>query len=1636
MNARSFLKNCLSLKLLFYGLFLLIFSAGILRAEENPPVPPLEIELDIEELEESLRDEAKSELMSLKLGDSDVSLSVAGYWKGTLQGNLGLALTPLGTQIVSPDSPVLFTQEADLTLDLRIRDRWFVEASFLDDYAINTYRAGYEGASGAFVQYAGIGNTGLDFPAFPYLDLGGDSPSSFGYYGHFGGGALNFHTLFRWDQAAREQRIFVGNRERGYVYLSPDNSARGLSFVLPDENIDSGIQVFLEDVDGELRDENNKRWRLAEASEYAAGRVSGLVELSKSPEGMVAVAYSKTGDPRPWNFSLGEYGDLLTPGSGFLGAAQNHFGGKIMLSGYPQSGETSGLPGKPGSREINGTPALVVFEPGAFSPFERRSRYEAPSSATTDAALVTLSSLQRISGFEIIEFEASVLSADIPLYAQNETARGFFELVKEGKSADNRDPFTRWPLAEKFAEIYLPGSSPSAGDIGLRFTNYGNSGAYSIGTDVVPGSVQVWRSGIMDSQFSYNSAAGTVSLSNPAGFSEVIRITYLKRSGDAKLGSIAAGLGAVYHEEESPFSSEMAIGLRWNLNSGDTFTEEGVSNPGTVGLGAKTSWDFENFTAQITAGLGFEQPDSTGLYRGAGMEGNEIILGLPADSAFLSHPPASVLFPNLLPGERADLVYRNYRDSATLGNTLMTIDWGGSRIVSGENRPYPVRDPSLTREANALTAEFEFKGGLNWTGFEVPLGSDSSALARAKEIEVPFRFYGFDFDTPLSGFNVILQIGALSGEDYAFAENPALILEKVLFDDSNTAIFDENPRIARFTLNDEDRKKLGDAKYLRLIAVYSGTQAVSGRVLLAPPIVRGAAFRPIEIDSGNTVTPSSLSGGNVQAKEIRETGSDSLASRYGDIIGRLHSPGSSQQALSVNWQDMNSEGESAGADGRIGELPLSNYRVLSFFVKGPARENDTAFEGGTFNFIIARGPESLKNSEEAYIEAEIPLSELPPGEWRKVSIRYQGDNQGISVDGSNSAGRFWYRRQFPNAADEPPAGKSNYAAFFVSPRARKITSGDMSGGVLPAGSFCVDEIILEEPAPLYRLNGGAGVEYQLPGTIVSAGKIPVLSDLALSAAFESELRGDPFTPQRESTSGITGRSNAEISLFGIKMKGNLSLTAADEMFFWDAGHELSRSIGPVSIGESFSASPRDESADHRFNAAVSSIVNGKFEAEAYYDQGREERKWNLALGLTPPAKSGGSSLIPEISVNTSAVWLTRNHAFEKENYGAIWLETWRPMLPDLGGNADGRETKTSVIITEKTKPVGGALSLEGTTNFIKATDITRSQNKVRFDLPLSLQSTSVNLQMERGFRQHLRYSSSDVLDDGRKFGEGIRDSLPLWGVIPLYSLFTPALNEAMDKGIANSPSAGLAEYTWFNDIFGITAQLPPFYDTRAFYIPANAAFSIERVLEQKLDTRLDILNLRGRADFSAINIFGAMGYKPLFKFYQSDEFSHSLETVFALPSEEDISYRIQWSAGAAFQGFKGGELGFANTLTTAPDSWLESLRLDWLVPTKRSLLSIFYSWISRKVQSQQSWLTLSALMDAPHEQLRKESLEFTYSRSKDYFSWDISLKHESIIQNMGRLYFSVFGQLVCGYKQQTETLSFTGTIGTTLNIFF
>jgi hypothetical protein len=1575
----------------------------------------------LERQRRAITEEADSELMRMNVNDSEVSLIAKGFWKGTLSVNWGISRSPLGVSPDSEDSPLLFTQEVDMTLSLWIRERWFLEVSFLDDYNLNTYRAGYQGFPGETVQYVGVGNTGLDFPVFPYLDLGGDSPSSFGVYGRFGSGDLSFHSLVRYDAAAREERIFVGDRERSFSNLSPDNPLRGVSFVLPDENISAAPVVYLEDKNGALSDASGRRWRQTVSSEYASG-INGIVELAREHAGMVAVSYpgvSSTGTPR-----LGNYSDA--PGVSYLGDVQAFFAG-TDLSQYPQPGGTT----VPGTVTIGGVSALVIYEPGTFSPFERQSRYRSPSATSEDAALIRTSSGERISGFEVLPADSIVLSLDLPLYSLSgdDSQRGIFELVSTvGYGAagysGRRIPESMWPLAEDYPGIYLPGKQSFTEDISIRFTNYGPAGAYVIGTDVVSGSVQVYRGGILDSQISYDSGSGTVRLSSPVGFNEVIRITYLRRSEERRLGSLAAGVGLVYKPEAKPFSWEAALGLRWNISQ-EAYTEEGAVSPGTVGFGGKAAWDYDRLKTSVSLGLGFQQPDTTGLYRIAGMEGNsEVVMGLSTSGAFISEAPSVTqelpLSLNLSLSKRADLVYRNYRNADIFGvSTLMPIDWNAP-IVSDKQGPYPATDADMEIFAAEFDLDASSLNGKDWTGFEVPLGEDGKLLERAKAVVVPLRYYNFSH----SNMTVVVQFGVLSDPNLGTMENTNLIVEERFFPTIPASplpfgwVNNENVTIV---LDDAKRHKLQNATHMRIVIINNDMSfSLQGRLLAARPYIMGASWRAITLAS----TPPEITGAVDPAVSLAEMRDPSLNN---STISRLH-PSGANHVLKVDWD---SSIVSAGGDGRVSEIPLSQYKVLSFFLKTPearpATDPPSPTSFSSFRFIIARGPSSFGNDNEIALDAKIPAAAFnAAGQWVKVEFNYR--EKRVLIDGNPVSGaQLEYRQSaLRQSGTDLYTSGSAYIAAFVE-----------SSVPLADGTFSIDEICLEEPAPSYRLNTGTTLEWIHPEPIISVNDTPVVSNFSVNTVLETGVTGDPFTSESEAFTGMQSRSSAGITVLDTAVTGNLSFTVSNELSYWSAGHGLSRSFGPVSINERFNTAPSGKNFDHKFSIGLDGLLHAQLSSDINYEIKKLKRFWDFSTGIDAvengrPGFSLGADLGYTEKTDRPEFWL--------ENYGETWAMSFPEMLIDSGSVSNGtiqnRDLHGKAAINVARTPLGLNLGFDMSSSVSVPLRTTQSSSRGALEFPFVVGKLRGALRSERTFRRLESGYGEDLGKDIEQYGGSLSASSPLWLTIPVYSIFDPGLDDSLDKTLNNYSIPGKTENTRWNEQLSLNLLFPERYDPLSLIVPVGFSSRIDRTLDQRLNTRLDVLTFSPALNFSGINLFGSMGTTPVFHFYRNDEFHHSVSGIFSFPKSEQPVWRLQAEQNLAFFGFKGAELEIHNTVTTGSTGWIESIAVLWTVPAEKTLLSLIYDKTMGRLGGADNFPAVKSLAVSDYERLRRESLELVIDKSGDYGDYSVILGHESLVRILGKLTLSAFSKLNVKLNEYSDTLSFMLNCGTSLSVTF
>ncbi|AEJ19635.1 hypothetical protein [Gracilinema caldarium] len=1618
---------------------------------------------DIRNREFIFAEEAPATLFNLSRNDESVKLAIQGNWETGITAQEGIALTELGLQAATTNNPLLFTQTVDLTLSLWIKDHWFVEASFLDDYELNTYRAGYQGSEEEPLQYLGIGNTGLDFPRFPYLDMGGSSTSSFGMYNKWKftfhndtnpsqPSTLILHGILRYDSAKLQEKNYIGNREITTETINVSEMIRGYSFVLPDTDLDTVPVLYIEDSSGDQVDENGSRWRLAKTSEYAASARDGIIEITNASVLAVgrrlAVAYRKSNIDKPWETSLGTYGNTSTAGSGFLGTVQEYFntssGTKIILRDYPQPGQKDQGKlktdnNKPATVTIGGIPALVIWEGGTFSPFERLSRYRIQTGSSSTVKLINTATgtenrdFTMESASSLIHTEGSSTSASTALY----------ELVTANGTYDPRSPESCWPLVKVYPELYLPASKATSINVQILITTYGSPGVFSIGTNVLPGSVQVYRNGLPDPLVRYNAETGEVVLSNKPQPYEHIRIQYLQRTEERRFGSLAAGLGAQY-TSGGPFSADLAIGLRWNVNP-EAFSEGDTTSPGTVGLSGALKWNWEHLSIQTTAGLLYRQEDTTGLYRILGMEGSQYAESFPTTGFYQSPVPTSLndflaTSPTLTSSNQAPLVYRSYTSTDILGiSTLNDISWSGARVISDKTGPYLVQDNTL--DTRVLVGEATYSDETFWAGFQLPLEHAASALAGARKITIPYRFY--DVPSSLNGITVkvYLQIGALDGATSTTTtstestinltgwENSALVLTVPLFDSTSPSVgvLPTQWQTATITLSDTDRRALANARSMRLVVVTGGTDyQFRTRILLGPPVVSGTSMRPIIVSGGQ---PLSAITDTAQSVDAAEVGDPMLRNRFRDTIDTLHPEGNVQRVLEVHFSDLlNATG--VGVDSRIALPFLGNYRTLQLFVRGPKATNydQNTMQNGVLSLVIAQDSDSFSSP---ILRARIPIAVFTADEWSKVEIRYNDQNPQVLVDGAVISGALVTFDAVQGASPSQRSGDQTYQylAVYLLPPA--------NNEALPNGTFAIDEILLTEPVASFQGHSGIYAQWTNQGPLITIRNIPVLSNLNLASYSEGFYQSPIEAPYPTTFGNVSNQTKTTFSLLWIPIElyGGITLNSYD--MAWNGGHKITLPIGPIQVIDDYDVSQTSYnhqntiSIDIHTSSTKTPLLFTSLSATSAQEDLVVQRAWNITQ------KGFYKRFFLESSGD-----LTYKHTTDTyfSNSNTTYIQTWNHSLsdltPDVGTTENNRSSSLRLKGGLTPQTFGFITDAIFTSNAKKSLISTEQGLTHRLSFPFSIQSIKGILEHTRQTNQTITEYGIDITSDLYQYTNFIKNTYNLYILPPGYSLLTQNLENMMNRSQQNQGDT--FRRLTFTDTISFSLQLPSPTGPWGLLFPAKTQTKVSRIGDLHYTSYTDKLSWDSTISASAVNLFGSYGYTPMFSFYRDDEYTQQLNLNVSWVDRELSAWKTGIHQTADFYGFSGSTLEVSHILYLMQTGWSDSLSLSWAHPAPKSLLGVLFKGIIATNTFQKALPAVISYSETAPELIQKESLEtkIDSNSSNDSLIWDTTARHESILRIKNQLNITAFGSVAYSQNITENTFTLIGSTGIYIKIQF
>ena len=1523
-------------------------------------------------------EEAPESIFSISPGGTDVDLFLLGTWKTGLRGGFGFAWNSENPDFIESSFPgmisgVELSHSPDIFISLWLMNSYFFETSFIDDYELNTILFGYQANDENFIQSVRIGNTDIGFGEYSYLNIPEASTDSLGGMALFKNDKSEHQLMLRYDPAEMQVKHFIGHYEVAPTRTKLTNYIKGRYFILPDNDVDN-LKVYIEDSSGTYTSGTYK-YRIADSNDAIISAEEGIVFFREPLNKRVVVHYSKSGLD-VGNVALG-ISSLAKDSDGLANTT-----GQIDITGANDNFSFStdnylGIVMNTLETLIDGSEiALLLYEPGTFSPFEMLSVYSLsylipnnPALFYTDLTDINISVGDRLN--------TSLIFEDYMV-----------RILYNGESF--RDPANRYPLADKIdidALIYEQNKelTGSPADKELLFQRLFPSGSYYLGDNVLDGSVSVTMNGFDEYKYTFNPDSGNVTFLFPVPTDAQIEIKYRTMASSGLSGDLLVALGSKFNFSDN-FSMETGLGLRWNILDSSYIEQPGDASGSIIGT-AGLSYKGEYIDFKLDAGVSVYSPNTTGILRLAGMNSSGFRVPISANFLYPSAPSVS----GITTLTRGILYYKDFHEYDSAGtSSLRDYNWSlpSDQIYAyedgGRTGPYIV-GTGTEIEGDAAVIEYEL-GNTEWTGGRIPitLGQEALDLSSTQSITLKWKHSstsgsinmylrvgklaedldddgimdeelspyasGFNFNDGSFSMKVGLSPDSNTGNDQIDTED--LDGNNILDGEGSNLIFTKNftgPdgswETLTLNLNPSEREQLKAVTGLEIIIEDSGSGSI-GKLLVGDIIFSGSSF---------ITKPGSLQ--EVSVKEVNELYSSApipLLTTIHPEVSIFSSGTGAQNIAEITWDTA----ETWEITKFTEPVDLSDYNKISFFLKTP---------------VLIEAPSNISFSLTNPSGEGISIS-FPPEisiNWVKYTLDYS--NGTLSANNTNVSGVVWNKRDI----------HSNNAN-------RLSLSAICPGG----GSLFIDEVYMEDP--VVGLSGAASTifDYKYPGTLISYKNTPVISNFNFgnSSSIKAPGFGSGFTDNKDST--IYTASNLGFSLLNLNISGNLNLQWQNTELYTSPGLSFTLPLLNNSI-----------------------ILNDNY------------NEVNLPLSSSTLRES---SITTKLGLSSFIISANSSHSIQNmiRNWGLSSNTTWETGSV-LTSSADFRMSSIE-------NPYEGMNFLEKFSNSYAQYLPENSQNdrNSNFSISPTLKFNSLTLGIEESLGSNTTGLDDRVINSSQMLsinGNIIfnAENLKEWNLIPNYkkqlnitdttntnnNFFTDTSESIMNIGTQNYYFKGIPFweilYPEFASVFyeetikQTHAEYTPNFSIgfsrlagsriKDIFIPTGIDLNLYRNLNRDFDSLTDSLNINFETRATALNIFGRLGTTPIFNWYQTEEITNFLALGGEFRSYEtelfkDPVFSLNYSLYLNFSLSKKDSIDFqsSHNWEWAPSKWNSSSSgsYNWqIIPEKVIIIPIFYDEKKddKPYFEHKEKLTLSTNMD--FEQ-KENSFTLTVNHSTDLLFTD------------------------------------------------
>ncbi len=1427
-----------------------------------------------QEIEPLIQEEAPTSLFEASIGDSEVDLFISGSWGATLGSGFAATFHPQNGIIypsVYPSllSEFLFSQAPDLTFSLWYDQRYFAEASIVDNYDLNSYVLGYQGRETEFLRNLRIGNQEIGIESIPGIALAGANTDSPGVMSRFQSTSNIHELLLRYEPSDTVEQVYIGkNRvEEGRIEIT--DYVEGRFFLLPDSQVQN-LRIWIEAASGNISDSSGNSYRLLNrGTDFLFDNDTGLLYMKNSTPGKICIFYTKNNLPIG-SAGLGENA-LCGTTEGALSLSAQRIDFTWALTDYLGEDMIER------QVELQGNTALVLYAPGEFSPFQASGFYASnatlPESRSDFAAYIARNGdTNAAPGFENYladPFQQTYIRISAPT------------------SLQGRSP--RYPLLAQYPELYGPDQQRNPAVYGheIFFTASEEVDEYTLDETPLPDSITVSVNNIQEPRFEYDDASNTVRFLRNIYPNDRIVIEY---------NTSGTGLGDIVFASSNRFtispslSLYLGTGLKWQVQP-ESYEGIAETSPGRLLFTAGGEYSTDNFTIRTDLQGSYYTPNTSGALDLFLMEGAGFSFQYSTNNIY----PASVFPEELAPGitlsaqTRGKLFYRRFWSRDIFGSPVLnsyTPEGGELSGYESGNKPGPylARYPGGT----AAVMEFSLENENQWVGMQLPLGSSSEDFSnisglrwqwKGEELSENIRAFvifgavseDLDDDNTLDAESSELSSGFIFNDT---GNGTELILGTNPWNNPNNEIDSEDtnsnnlldPAVPELTivrevqlpesswldmeilLTDEEQQRLVRTTGFQIILVNTDTTATEGSLLI----------------SSIQFTGSTLAAENREARlrEIPETWStyrpeddQYLETAFPDIA-ESSTPSNSQSVLEVSWDDAGDD-NAVTLRGSTPSIPRDSYEVLSFYLRSATSLQDTPYAV------------TMDTEEGTSDTAEFTI----PGDnyWHKVEINWL--EQRVYID---------------NAAVE--------AAVTVSDRGESYTRFSLTAAQQTAGTFYVDHVRFTEPIGTFGGAASLNLSYSHTPPLFTILSMPVLSNSSVSSRTQGITTGysEFHSTNPHSANSITQDISVNSHIFpGTQVSTDISTVVSTGQPVITAGHTVD--IGPyfnfLALTDRFSltGSPIHPRASRRLSMTLggSGFLSNRSAAELSYIDTMLIQTW---MNIVDFQLFNNFTFSPEAQISI----YTREALDNGSNYFLTYGSTTASLIPHNGISAFERTGEAIAPVSFSLGSFQTSLRLKDNFRFVDSqTPFLEDSLELTWESTLSVPIFSREITCTAEYLRSAQYVSPHARETGilsdiqAVFQRHTRGNI-VFTSIPFSEIYTGVNHIA--EAVEQSSTSGLIYTPSFQ--FSLERQYGSYLID--LFVPSRISTVITRESDYKDILITDTISHGITLDSTGINLFGNTGVYSLFSWYEIDSFTNSFNlTVSNERTADELTYT--WS---------------------------------------------------------------------------------------------------------------------------------------------